>query len=182
MHFSLEFKLRYDSDSFNVQTVSATTLPITKAEISCDIIRIVPQTTWNWLYCFVLFPNFRYSNVPSLACRYGLRVLLCIICTPSQRGIQTWCPVVLEKSQWPGLSSSPGGEPFLWSLIKRNTTLLYSANKKKLWCSYCRVWKKPDKVLVCRVMLKISFQGNWLNISAIGFNNKTRQRWMIYHK
>ena len=45
MHFSLEFKLRYDSDSFNVQTVSATTLPITKAEISYDIIRIVPQTS-----------------------------------------------------------------------------------------------------------------------------------------
>ena len=135
----------------------------------------MPQTSWNWLYCFVLFPNFRYSHVSSLACWYGLCVLLCIICTASQRGIQTWCPVVLEKSQWPGLSSSPGGEPFLWSLIKRNTTLLYSANKKKLWCSYCRVWKKPDKVLVCHVMLKISFQGNWLNISATEFINKTRR-------
>ena len=185
MHFSLEFKLRYDSDSFNVQTVSAaTTLPITKAEISSDIIRIVPQTSWNWLYCFVLFPNFRYSHVSSLACWYGLRVLLCIICTASKRGIQTWCPVVLEKSQWPWLSSSPGGELFLWSLIKRNTTLLcpYCADKKILLYSYCQVWKKPDKVLICHIMLKISFQGNWLNISAIGFNNKTRQRWMTYHK
>ena len=35
MYFSLEFKLLYDSESCNVQTVSAaTTLPITKAEIS----------------------------------------------------------------------------------------------------------------------------------------------------
>ena len=47
----------------------------------------------------LLFHFPRYSHVPSLACRYGLRVLLCFICAPAQRGPQTRCPVVPEKSE-----------------------------------------------------------------------------------